>query len=68
MQFVAGDFVGQAVFNQTVACQPCFAFKGGRNDVGKKMVAVAFHFDVFGGHNAGNHGFNLFGAEHGVLS
>ena len=49
MQFVAGDALGKAVFNQAVACQARFAFKSSGDDVGEEMVAVALHFDVLNG-------------------
>ena len=47
VQFIAGDDIGQTVFDQTVACQTGFAFKFIGNNVGKKMVAIAFNSDVF---------------------
>ena len=68
VQFVAGQFIRQAVFNQAVARQPGFALEGARHDVGEKVVAVALYFDVFTRRHGGNHLFDFFGGKHNFLS
>ena len=64
VQFVAGQPVGKAVFDQAVAGEAGFAFKIGGNDGGKKVMAIAFHLNHFGVDDFANHGLDLFGSEH----
>lgn len=64
VQFVAGQPVGEAVFDQAVAGEAGFTFKIGRHDGGKKVMAVAFHLNHFGVDDFANHGLDLFGSEH----
>ena len=64
VQFVAGQPVGEAVFDQAVAGEAGFTFKIGRHDGGKKVMAVAFHLNHFGVDEFANHGLDLFRCEH----
>ena len=68
VQFIAGQFIRQAVFNQAVAREPGFALEGARHDVGEKVMAVALYFDVFTRRHGGNHLFDFFGGKHNFLS
>ena len=58
VQFIARQLFRQPIFNQTMARQPRFAFKRSRDNLGEKMMPVAFHFNQFARGNLGNQLFN----------